>query len=88
MILQPGYINNPDLERIVNEEEYPVYWDVSANDEGEIVVLFRSYTGALIRYYIDPATGDTYVTEFVSGITEDEERTDESFNVKEYMSQD
>ncbi len=33
----------------------------------------------------DPASGDTYVTEFVSGITPEEERTDETFNVREYI---
>ena len=80
------YSNNPELENIVNEGEYPAYWEVSTNDEGEIVVLFRSYTGAILRYYINPSTGDTYVTEFVEGITENEERMDESFNVKDYMN--
>ncbi len=51
----------------------------------QIVVLFRSYTGALVRYYIDPASGETYVTEFVSGITPEEERTEETLNVKDYI---
>ena len=36
---------------------------------------------------LNPVSGDTYVTEFVPGITADEERTDESFNVKEYFSE-
>ncbi len=76
---------NPDLEKIANAGEYPVYWDISSSDEREIVVLFRSYTGAMIRYYIDRATGDAYVTEFVPGITPQEERTDESLNVWEYV---
>ena len=55
------------------------------NEKGEIVILYRSYTAAQIRYYIDPNTGDTYVTEFVPGITDEEERTEETFNVKDYM---
>ena len=76
---------NPNLESIVNDGEYEVNWEIEATDDQEIVVLFRSYTGAEVRYYIDRATGDTYVTEFVSGITEEEERTDESFNVKDYF---
>ena len=38
-----------------------------------------------MRYYIDPVSGDTYVTEFVSGITPDEQRTDESINMWEYL---
>ncbi len=78
-------ISNPDLERIEKDGEYPVYWDVSSTDEHEIVVLFRSYTGAQIRYYIDPASGDTYVTEFVPGISAEEERTDERLNVWDYL---
>ncbi len=48
-------------------------------------MLFRSYTGAEVRYHIDRAAGETYVTEFVSGITEKEERTDETFNIRDYL---
>ena len=73
------------LESIVNAGEYPVYWDVSSDENG-IVVLFRSYTGAQIRYYVDPLTGDTYVTEFVPGITAAEERTAETLNVRDYTA--
>lgn len=76
--------NNPSLKD--NEEEFPTYWEVVSSSETEIVVLFRSYTGAQVRYYVDPTTGETYVTEFVPGITEEEERTDESFNVKDFMT--
>lgn len=75
---------NPELEGIINDGKYPVYWEVSSSDEQGIVVLFRSYTGAQVRYYIDRLTGETYVTEFVPGITAEEQRTDESFNVKDY----
>ncbi len=80
------HFTNPDLEAIEKAGEYPVYWEVVSGEDNEIVVLFRSYTGAEVRYYIDPASGDTYVTEFVSGITPEEERTDENFNVKDYLS--
>ena len=79
------YANDPSLEGIVDSGEYPAYWDVSSADEHEITVLFRSYTGALIRYYIDPVSGETYVTEFVPGITAEEERTGESLNVRDYL---
>ena len=81
------HINNPDLVDIEKAGEYPVYWEIASSDDKQIVVLYRSYTGALVRYYIDPSSGDTYVTEFVSGITPEEERTDESFNVKDYISE-
>lgn len=76
---------NPDLQEIENEGEYPVYWEIESSDEKAIVVLFRSYTGAEVRYYVDPKTGETYVTEFVAGITDAEERTDEVFNVTDYL---
>lgn len=79
-------ISNPDLEAIVNDGEYPVYWDISSSDALETVVLFRSYTGAQIRYHIDRLTGDTYVTEFVPGVFTEEMRTDESFNAWDYLS--
>ena len=79
------YDSNPDLEGIVNDGEYQVCWNVESSDANEIVVLFHSYTGAQIRYYIDAVSGDTYVTEFVQGITPEEEKTDESFNVRDYF---
>ena len=58
---------------------------MSSSDDQEIVVLFRSYTGALIRFYIDPVSGETYVTEFVPGITPQEQRTEETLNIREYL---
>lgn len=76
---------NPDLENILKEGEYPVYWEIVSSDEQEIVVLFRSYTGALCRYYIDRVKGDTYVTEYVPEITSEEQRTDEKFNIRDYF---
>ena len=79
------HMTNPDLENIEKEGEYPVYWEVQSSDENEIVILFRSYTGAQIRYYIDPVLGDTYVTEFVPQITNEEEKTDEEFNIRDYL---
>lgn len=80
------YKSNPDLKNIVDEGQYQVYWDVASSDEKEIVILYRSYTAAQVRYYINRNTGDTYVTEFVLGITDEEERTGENFNVKDYFN--
>ncbi len=79
------FANNPELEEKADSDEYTVYFDVSTNENGEIVVLCRSYTGALTRYYIDPSSGEVYVTEQVPGIIDDEQRTDESFNIKTYI---
>ena len=78
------HIGNPDLESIEKAGEYPVAWEVSSGDGQEIVVLFRSYTGAQIRYYIDPSSGDTYVTEFVPGISPEETQIDKRLNVWDY----
>lgn len=79
------YITNPDLKSIVEAKEYPVYWEISSSDEDEIVVLFRSYTGAQNKYYIDRVTGDTYITEYVPGIMVEEEMTEERINVRDYL---
>ena len=79
------FIKNPELERMVDSDQYTLYWDVSTNEEEEIVVLYRSYTGAVTRYYIDPVSGEAYSTELVPGIIEDEQRTDEKLNVRDYL---
>lgn len=80
------FMNNSELKNMVDSGEYNIYWTVTTNNAGEIVVLYRSYTGALIRYYIDPVSGETYVTEMVPGIINDEQRTSESLNVKNYLA--
>ena len=76
---------NPDLEEIVNAGQYDAYWEIVSSDPQEVVVLFRSYTGAQVRYYIDRATGDVRVTEFVPGITPEEMPSEESLNVWDYV---
>ncbi|MCR5600170.1 MAG: hypothetical protein K6G33_05450 [Ruminococcus sp.] len=78
--------SNPSLKNIVDSGENSVYWTVSTNDANEIVVLYRSYTAAQLRYYIDPVSGDTYVTELVPGIIDEEQRTGETFNIKNYIA--
>ena len=80
------FIKNPDLKNMAESDEYTIYWDVTTNDANEIVVLYRSYTGAQIRYYIDPVSGAACVTEFVQGITDGEQRSEESLNVRDYLS--
>lgn len=79
------YSKNPDLKNMVNDDQYTVYWEVSSSEENEVVILFRSYTGALNYYYIDRNTGDVYVTECVPGIIDEEQKTDETFNIKNYL---
>ncbi len=77
--------SNPDLESMMNSEDTTTYFEVSTNVAGEIVVLYRSYTAAQIRYYINPTTGNVYVTELVPGIIDNEQKTDESFNIRDYL---
>jgi hypothetical protein len=78
------YLSNPDLRELEQAGTYPIYWEVESSGEQQIVVLFRSYTGAQIRCYIDPVSGEAYVTEFVPGVSTGEERTDESLNIWTY----
>ena len=80
------YKNNPDLEEMVKSGNYTINWEIQSSNDKEIVILYRSYTSALVRYYINPVTGDTYVTEFMPGITDSEQKTDEHFNIKDYLS--
>lgn len=80
------YTNDPGLKDMEGSDEYTLFWDVTTNDADEIVVLYRSYTAAEIRYYIDPASGETYVTELVPGIIDEEQRTEETLNIRDYLS--
>ncbi len=70
----------------LNSEGYTEYWDASTNENGEIVVLYRSYTGAQTRYYVNPTTGETYVTELVPGIIDEEQKNGETFNARDYLT--
>nr|WP_297709239.1 hypothetical protein [uncultured Butyrivibrio sp.] len=74
------------IDEETNSEGYSEYWDVSTNEDGIIVVLYRSYTGAQTYYYVDPASGETYVTELVPGIIDEEQRTGETFNARDYLT--
>lgn len=76
---------NPELKSELESNEHTVYFDVSTNEAGEIVVLYRSYTGSENRYYVDPVSGDAYVTELVPGIIDEEQKTEESLNVRDYL---
>ncbi|WP_294238225.1 hypothetical protein [Pseudobutyrivibrio sp.] len=78
---------NPDLEDMVDSGDYAIYWNVESSNEEEIVVVYRSYTAAIVRYYVDVHTGDTYVTEFVPDIMDEEEKTGENFNIRDYIEE-
>lgn len=80
------FIKDPGLKNMTGSDEYTIYWDVISESADEIVVLYRSYTGAQMRYYISPVSGETYVTALVPGIIDEERPTDESFNIKDYLT--
>lgn len=80
------FSRNLDLKGMAESGEYNIYWDVSTNEANEIVVLYRTYTATQIRYYIDPVSGETYVTELVPGIIDEEQRTEEKLNVRDYLA--
>ncbi|WP_031552640.1 InlB B-repeat-containing protein [Oribacterium sp. FC2011] len=81
------YESNPNLLDMEKSGDYTIFWEIESFGDNQIVVLYRSYTGAEIRYYIDSVSGDTYVTEFVKGITDSEQRTDETFNAWDYVDE-
>lgn len=80
-------INQPDLADMEDSGNYTIYFEVESSDENQIVVLYRSYTAAQTRYYIDRLTGDVYVTELVPGIIDEETRNDETFNIRDYIDE-
>ena len=77
---------NPSLKDTLAESDYPTSWIVESQDSDQVVVLYRSYTGAQIRYYIDRKSGDAYVTELVPGIIDEETENGVKINVRDYIS--
>ena len=76
---------DPSLEDNTGNGGAPFYWDIASSGDQEIVVVFRASTGAINRYYIDPVSGSTYVTEQVPGIIDDETKTDVTLNLWDYI---
>ncbi|MBO4701826.1 MAG: hypothetical protein J5625_04090 [Lachnospiraceae bacterium] len=77
---------NPGIVDYLKEGEVPLYWVVESSDAKQIVVLYRSYTGSQTRYYIDRVSGETYVTELVPGIIDEETENGQTFNVRDYFT--
>ena len=75
----------PGLEEMTKSDDYTIYWDIASEDDNQIVGIFRSYTGSINRYYIDKKTGEVYETVQVPGIIDDEEKTGERLNIKDYI---
>ena len=62
------------------------HWQIISSTDAQVVVLFTSYTGSENRYYVDRASGNTYVTELVPGIIDEEQKTGETLNAKDHLS--
>lgn len=81
-----NYLNDVyDLENYKGEA--PCYWDIDkelSNDD-TAVVYWRSYTAAHVYFYIDRVSGDTYVMGSAPG-SDKKEKTEETFNAREYLN--
>ena len=64
----------------------PSYWiiDETQTDDKTVVVDWRSYTAAHVYFYIDRASGETYVMESEPG-SEKKVKTEKKFNAKDYL---
>lgn len=65
--------------------EAPAYIETISNDGKEIVILYRSYTASQTYFHIDITTGETYITEIVPGIIDEETPNGVTFNIKDYI---
>lgn len=65
----------------------PSYWNVdeTQTDDKMVVVDWRSYTAAHVFFYIDRASGETYVMESEPG-KEEKVKTDRRFNARDYLN--
>ena len=78
------YFKVKDLQKILDEDKLPCTWGVASSGKDEIMIMFKSHTGALLRYYVNRNTGKTYVTQY-SVQTNSYYRTKETLNVREYI---
>ena len=69
-------------------EENPsiMYIEMGEETESEYQVVFHSYTGAVVNFYVDKLTGNTRMVEYVPTLnTENEAGT---FNLHDYLNKD
>ena len=79
------YFKIKNLQKILDEDKIPCTWGVASSDKNEIMIMFKSNTGALLRYHINRKTGKTYVTQYAVE-TNSYFRTRETLNVREYIN--
>lgn len=73
-----------NLQDILDERKYPCTWGISSSNERQILIMYKSHTGALYRYHIDRKTGKTYATRYYVE-TNSYRKIKESFNVRDYV---
>ncbi|MBQ2185040.1 MAG: hypothetical protein II399_10430 [Lachnospiraceae bacterium] len=79
---------NSGIVDVLAKGETPLYWVVESSDDKQVVVLYRSYTGSETRFYIDRVSGETYETDLVPGIIDEETENGVTFNVRDYIDLD
>lgn len=79
------YFKIKNLQKILDEDKIPCTWGIASSDKNEIMIMFKSNTGALLRYHINRKTGKAYVTQYAVE-TNSYFRTKETVNVREYIN--
>jgi hypothetical protein len=78
------YEQNPSLLNM-SQDEYYYYWALTDTEGSEYTVTFRSYTGSFTYYHVNKISGETYTTEYVPGIIDEESPGNEYFNAWDYL---
>lgn len=78
------YFKIKNLQKILDEDKVPCTWGIATSSKNEIMIMFKSNTGALLRYHINRKSGKTYVTQY-SVESNSYYRTRETLNVREYI---
>lgn len=73
-----------NLDEILNEGKKPCTWGIAKSDKNEVMIMFKSNNGSLLRYHVNRTTGKTYVTSYAVEIN-DYIRIKETLNVRDYL---
>lgn len=79
------YFKIKNLQKILDEDKVPCTWGIASSDKKEILIMFKSNNGALLRYHINRNTGKAYVTQY-SVVSNSFFRTKETVNVRDYIN--
>ena len=79
------YFKIKNLQKILDEDKVPCTWGIASSNKNEIMIMFKSNNGALLRYHVNRNTGKTYVTQY-SVVSNSYYRIKETLNVREYIN--